>query len=42
MSIIYYFVNAPLEALGGAAGSIYEMIACVPFQRRVVGTKDVL
>ena len=39
---IHHFVNAPREALGGAAGTIREMIARVPFQRCIIGTEDLL
>ena len=39
---IAYFANTPCEALGGAAGSLHEMIARIPFQRCVVGAERLL
>ena len=36
------FIDAPRKALGGAAGTIREVIARIPFQRGVIGTKRLL
>ena len=36
------FANTPREALGGAVGTIREMITLVPFQRRIICAEDLL